>query len=455
MRLRLLILLAFVAAGPLAAQGRVYGPAGRPPRARLDSLIVLMPDSLKHYARDMLDSDSMDIRGRAGNLLADYPEATKFLFSVLPHEPSARVRDLSIMNAYFYPHMRNDSLVRSTLEWMVLEDPSPAIARRALNQLRSFDIKPLRLLVDQRMKAARAKGDSAIAANMDLEDEWSNADAGLLLPSFLRHAPPVFAATPANQTIRVLAFGDWGTGQPSQIETAAAMRAYHSQHAFSFGITLGDNFYPEGVETPTDPRWRTQYEDLYSPMGVKIYGVLGNHDRYNGETPAAEILYSQTSPTWRMPAQNYTFTAGEAQFWAIDGSDMTEHQLRWLRASLDSSTARWKIVYSHYPLYSSSDFGGREGHLYPKLFPVLNGRADVFVAGHHHSMQHIKPIGKLNLFIAGSGGASSYGVNEKDPRAIFARSSYGFAVIEVSAREFTVRFVDTKEGEIYKTTIAK
>lgn len=454
MRFRFVVLLA-VAAQPLLAQGRVYGPAGRPSRSRLDSMIVLLPDSLQRLAKAMLDSDSAEARGMAGNQLADFPVATRFLFSVVPHDSSARVRDLSIMNAYFYPHMRNDSLVRATLEWMVLEDPDPAIAKRAINQLRAFSIKPLRQLVDQRMKAARVQGDAAVTAMLDLEDEWSNADAGLVLPSFLRHAPPVFAAAPANQTIRVLAFGDWGTGSPSQIETAAAMRAYHAKHAFTFGITLGDNFYPEGVESPNDPRWRTQYEDLYSPMGVKIYGVLGNHDRYNGETPAAEIVYSQRSPTWRMPAQNYTFTAGPAQFWAIDGSDMTEHQLRWLRASLDSSTARWKIVYSHYPLYSSSDFGGREGHLYPKLFPVLDGRADVFVAGHHHSMQHIKPIGKLNLFIAGSGGASSYGVNEKDPRAIFARSTYGFAVVEVSAREFTVRFIDTKDGEIYKATIKK
>jgi predicted phosphodiesterase len=338
---------------------------------------------------------------------------------------------------------------------MAVADPDPAIAKRALMQLRAFAIKPLRQLVDQRMKVARERGDSAIAATIDLEDEWSNADAGIVLPSFMRHAPPVFAAAPKDQPIRVLAFGDFGTGRPSQLETAAAMRAYHAKQPFTLGITLGDNFYPEGVTSPSDPRWQTEYEQLYSPMGIKIYGVLGNHDRYNGETPAAEILYSQSSPTWRMPAQNYTFTAGSAQFWAIDGSDLTAHQLRWLRATLDSSRARWKVVYSHYPLYASTDFGGREGHLYGKLFPVLDGRADVFIAGHHHSMQHIKPIGKLHLFIAGSGGASSYGVDEKDPRAIFARSRYGFAVLEVDAREFSVRFVDAKDGEVYKTTVTK
>lgn len=403
----------------------------------------------------MLDSDSVDVRATAGNRLADRPEATEFLFTVVPHDASSRVRDWSIMNTYAYPHMRGDSMVRRTLEWIAVEDPDPAIAQRALNQLRALSIKPIRQLVDRRMKLAREKGDSAVVATMELADEWVNTDAGLVLPSFLRHAPPVFAAAPGDRPIRVFAFGDFGTGRPSQIETAAAMRGYHAKQPFTLGITLGDNFYPEGVESPSDPRWQSEYEQLYTPMGVKIYAVLGNHDRYNGETPAAEMLYSQRSPTWRMPAQNYTFTAGPAQFWAIDGSDLTEHQLRWLRETLESSTARWKVVYSHYPLYASSDLGGREGHLYAKLFPVLDGRADVFVAGHHHSMQHLKPLGKLHLFIAGSGGASSYGVDEKDPRALFVRSRHGFAVLDVMAREFTVRFVDAKEGEVYKTTITK
>lgn len=441
--------------GAVLAQDHVYGPAGRPSRAKLDTLVARLPDSLRARARTMLDSSSIDARAMAGNRLADYPAAKEFLFTVVVHDPAPKVREYSIMNVYAYPHMQGDSLVRRTLEWMAVEDPDPAIAQRALNQLRALSIKPLRQLVDQRMRIARERGDSAITATMALEDTWVTADHGLVLPSYLREAPPVFDAAPRGSTIRVLAFGDFGTGRPDQITTAAAMRAYHAVHPFTIGITLGDNFYPEGVKSPSDPRWQTEYEALYGPMGIKIYASLGNHDEYNGETPLAEILRSRTSATWRMPAQNYTFVAGPAQFWAIDGADMTEGQLRWLRASLDSSKAKWKVVYGHYPLYASSDAGGREGHLYPKLYPVLQGRADVYVAGHHHSMQHLKPIGNLHLFVAGSGGAGNYGVDEEDPRALFARSRHGFAVLEVSEQAFTVRFVDVDKGEIYKTTVRK
>lgn len=440
---------------PAVAQGRVYGPAGRPPRRTLDSLIRALPESLQERARTMVESDSVDARALAGNRLADRPEATTFLFNVVPYDPAPKVREYSIMNVYAYPHMHGNPFVRSTLEWMAVEDPDTAIAKRAFNMLRAFSIRPIRQLADERMKHARTLGDSAVAATAGLEEAWITADHGWMLPSYLRAAPPVFSASPPRRPIRVLAFGDFGTGAPSQLEAAAAMRAYHAKHRFTFGVTLGDNFYPEGVDSPQDPRWRTQYEALYSPMGVKIYASLGNHDEYNGETPLAEMLYAFQSPTWRMPAQNYTFTAGPAQFWAIDGADMTEAQLRWLRASLEKSQARWKIVYGHYPLYSSTDRGGQDGHLAGKLLPVLQGRANVYVAGHHHSMQHLKPIGTLNLIVAGSGGAGNYGVDEQDPRVLFARSTHGFSVLEVTEKALTLRFVDTKGKELYAATIPR
>ena len=404
----------------------------------------------------MIESDSADARAIAGNRLEDHASALRFLFTVVPHDPDPKVRQYSIMNSYAYPHVRADSFARATLAWIALEDPDPAVATRAIDQLKAFAVTPLREIVTKRMTRLKAQSPNQVESNARLEDDWVNIEHGIVLPSFMRIAPKPFVAfPPSKRTLRILAFGDWGTGQPSQLEAAAAMRAYHGLHPFDFAITLGDNFYPEGVESPSDPRWMTQYEKVYSPMRIPVFASLGNHDRYNGETPAAEILYSAKSPTWRMPAGSYTYTAGPAQFWAIDGSDMTTTQLDWLRASLDSSHARWKVVYGHYPLYSASGGGGQEGHLTPKLLPILQGRADVYIAGHHHSMQHIKPIGSLHLFVAGSGGAGNYPVDEKNPRALFARSTHGFSVFEISSNDVTVRFVDVNGKELYKATVTK
>jgi hypothetical protein len=77
----------------------------------------------------------------------------------------------------------------------------------------------------------------------------------LQLPVSMRQAPPIFSLKPASQPIRVLAFGDYGDGEQDQKDVAAAMLAYHRQHAFDFAITLGDNFYNKGMKGLDDPRW--------------------------------------------------------------------------------------------------------------------------------------------------------------------------------------------------------
>jgi hypothetical protein len=134
-------------------------------------------------------------------------------------------------------------------------------------------------------------------------------------------------------------------------------------------------------------------------------------------------------------------------YWLLNGL------LTWMAYDAKSERTRWKVVYGHYPLYASTDYGGTEGHLSEKLLPVVRGRADLYIAGHHHSMQHLAPLGDLNLIVAGSGGATSYGTDDHDPRALFARSTYGFAVLELSDRSLAIRFIDSAGTELYSSII--
>jgi hypothetical protein len=92
---------------------------------------------------------------------------------------------------------------------------------------------------------------------------------------------------------------------------------------------------------------------LYDPLGIKFYATLGNHDWGFADSPAAEILYTWKSPSWRMPAPYYTFTAGPMQFFAMDTNEVSEAQLLWLKDELAKSRARWKLVYGHHPIYSA------------------------------------------------------------------------------------------------------
>ena len=137
---------------------------------------------------------------------------------------------------------------------------------------------------------------------------------------------------PADAPVRVLAFGDFGNGSPEQKARGVDHRRLPCRQRFDLAVTLGDNFYSVGMESPSDPRWRTWFEDLYAPLGITFYPALGNHDWGHPDSPAAEVLYSGKTPTWRMPAAYYTFTAGPVQFFAIDTQSVAvaQQQRDWL-----------------------------------------------------------------------------------------------------------------------------
>jgi tartrate-resistant acid phosphatase type 5 len=258
-----------------------------------------------------------------------------------------------------------------------------------------------------------------------------------------------------------LAFGDYGSSDlekkdDHQKEAAAAMREYAQHRNFDLGITLGDNFYPEGMQSPDQPRWKTDWENLYGPLKIPFYASLGNHDWYGTDSPAAEILHSLQSPPWHMPSPNYTFTAGPAQFFAIDSNEISTAQSRWLREALDSSSAQWKIVYGHHPPYFAGPGGITEDErMVNALMPILKGRADVYIAGHDHNLEHLKPVEGVNLFLAGGGGAVTYEVDPMSHVALFAKQTNGFAVLEIDNQNLTVHLIDATDKDLYEATLRK
>ncbi len=436
--LRLFVLLAFTlcAQSPEVPDPRVAKLA---PELREEGQALLQEtDEIK---RAVLVEDFVELYG---------VKSIDFLLVVLEKEASPRVR-LEIIDSLGTLY---SARVRQALGRLVSSDPDVNVGLRALDRLRTQQTWAMLQLLDQRLKLAREKGSAEdIRILIGEQERWLALSRGAVVPSFMLLPPPVFSVKPAGQPIRVLAFGDFGQDTPGQREAAAAMLQYHRQHRFDFAITLGDNFYPRGMASPSDPRWKTTYEELYAPLGVPFYASLGNHDWGMPDSPAAEVIYSQRSASWRMPATRYTFTAGAAQFFALDTQGMSQAQLDWLREELEKSTARWKIVYGHHPIYSHGAHGPT-ARLVEQLLPVLQNRADAFFAGHEHDMQHLKPEGGLHFFIAGSGGAGVRPI-QSGPRSLFAASSHGFSVIEADATKLKVTFVDASVKPLYDYTLKK
>ena len=343
------------------------------------------------------------------------------------------------------------------LSVLVKSDPNPSVIAQALDTLRGIDMHSLRNLLERRLQAARDGGDAETLRALASEHErWIVLERGAALPSFMRAVPPIFTLKPPEQSVRVLVFGDYGQGTEAQKRVAAAMLKEHRMRALDFGITTGDNFYPRGMESPSDIRWKSWWEELYTPLGIKFYASLGNHDWVNPDSAAAEMLYAAQSESWRMPAPYYTFNAGPVQFFALDTDEISEAQSAWLRDELEKSKARWKVVYGHHPAYVSNVWGASyTDEMQRLLLPIIKGRVDLYLSGHHHSLQHLRSPEGTHFVTSGGGGAGPYPLDEKDPLVLFARSANGFTTLEAGERELTFKHFGDDGSEIYSYTLRK
>jgi hypothetical protein len=403
-----------------------------------DPRLAKLPPVLREHGRAILVEADEDKRADLAESLADKDVigAMDFLLALLETDPSADVRE----NIVDELESVDDPRVNPALERRVLHDTEIDIALAALDLLRSRAEMPLMRLLEQRLATEKKAGTPpAVDRLMREQERWTTIVRGGLLPTFFQIAPPLFTVKPADQPVHVLAFGDYGDGGEGQKRVAAAMQRYHQQQKFDLAITLGDNFYPRGMDSPSDTRWTTWWSALYDPLNIEFYASLGNHDWNQPNSPAAEILFGERSPTWRMPAAYYTFEAGPIQFFALDTDIISEAQLRWLDTELSRSRAVWKVVYGHHPVYSEGRHEDNNDKI-EQLLPVLRDRADVYFAGHDHDMQHLKPEGRLHFFVAGSAGKLR--TIEPGPRSLFAKGARGFATISADTSVLSVKFVE-------------
>ena len=155
-------------------------------------------------------------------------------------------------------------------------------------------------------------------------------------------------------------------------------------------------------------------------------------------------------PRWTTRLRRVRF-----QFFALDTQTvaLSERQRKWLDDELSRSQARWKVVYGHHPVFSGGNYEDRPD-LIAKLLPILKDRADVYICGHDHNLQAIRPEGNVRFYIAGGGGASLYQLRPYE-RSVFASSSNGFAVIDADATQLTVSLVDGTGKTLHVDTLKK
>jgi acid phosphatase len=282
------------------------------------------------------------------------------------------------------------------------------------------------------------------------------------------------AALASDGGLNFIIFGDWGrNGEQDQTEVAAQMAAAARATSARFIVSVGDNFYENGVASATDPQWQSSFENVYKDPALQIpwQVILGNHD-YHGNCDA-QLEYARSHPRWNLPARYFLQThrideTAAADFFYLDTTPMiksygrdrktaaqvatqdVKKQLDWFKTALAASKAPWKIVIGHHPIYSGGEHGDT-AELIADVLPVVQAnKAQVWFNGHDHDLRHLV-AGDLNLFCSGAG--SQVRPTKETVHTKFAESRSGFTAVSLKPEEMRIRMIDNHGQLLYSTTV--
>ena len=274
---------------------------------------------------------------------------------------------------------------------------------------------------------------------------WVSSALGLALGTRSLVAKTATSKAIASQSaspFRFVALGDVGTGNIGQLAIADVMNRYYQQHPFKLVLMAGDNIYDVGDIQLVGATFGRPYRFLRKQQ-VPFYAVLGNHDIITNNG-VDQVNYS----AFNMDGRYYTFIQGNAQFFALDSNSNADWkgQLAWLEKTLAASTATWKIVFAHHPLYSSGLHGSSE-ELINLLSPLFSRYGvQLYINGHDHNYERTEPIEGTTYLTCGAG-ASTRPVFSSDWTA-HSSARLSFATIDVYPERLAIQGIG-KDGEVF------
>lgn len=220
---------------------------------------------------------------------------------------------------------------------------------------------------------------------------------------------------------------------------ADAMKSFCLKEECEFSVMLGDNIYPDGATLGLDGvDDATRFKDIFTePLGelgkgnslYRIYTALGNHDwDTSREGAMAQVEFMEKNKPFYMDGIYYTvkppaakgeieifvidtdvmlagMTVFEAELnadgseikntevdepepWVMPQSDGEKNMAMWLEDKLKNSTAKWKFVIGHHPIWSTGGSKFEQARVLRKMIlPALCKYADMYFAGHEHSLE--------------------------------------------------------------------
>ena len=284
---------------------------------------------------------------------------------------------------------------------------------------------------------------------------------------FLSRAETVKPRKPG--VVSFLAFGDSGTGGPGQRRVAESMAKVIGANPVDFALMLGDNFYPDGLASASDPLFDQLFRDVYlkERFPFPFYITLGNHEYHRNA--AANLKLGARDARWKMPARRYAFTAPLSDresvlFLCLDTTAVdaparvtpdvdVRPPLEGVAEELAAARgAAWRFVFGHHAFLTSGAHGESEPML-KQLAPVLAaGKTDAYLCGHDHILESLSPVAGVPQIVSGGGGGWDRATPIVHVRreSLFRQTGGGFVRAEIRPDAATFVFHDV-EGVVRHT----
>ncbi len=271
---------------------------------------------------------------------------------------------------------------------------------------------------------------------------------GLSACSTVQQAEPavtVASAKTADAPIGFFIIGDTGViGKDGSLPLTSGLvrQQCATQVRCDFGLMSGDNIYPSGAtgdpvkDAPTfDALFTQPFGSLWPDNDSKqplFFVSLGNHDWYNGRAGAeAQVRFHEANRPFYMNGFFYSYRfdvqGKSVEIFVIDTemllssytlpdydkgengemvlspgktdpggtpnalpvTEAERQQAQWFANALAASTADWKLVMGHHPIWQSradSKFAQSQ-KLRELILPALCRDADGYFAGHQHTIE--------------------------------------------------------------------
>jgi len=270
----------------------------------------------------------------------------------------------------------------------------------------------------------------------------------------------------------IFCIGDWGDSNRD-----VNIQNYLQKSNVDEFYLLGDNFYPDGIQSLDDSQWELKFKSLF-PTHKKKYACLGNHDYLGNVFSQIEKTFQSNNYNWNLPYFYYDIIDKEnsihtffidTQLFAPEITTMLllacnissekqqeyfglvyhlqEKQYQWLEEKLKYSSSKWKIICGHYPIYSNGP------HIISKEFqkkmePLLQKyKVDFYCCGHEHNSQIIY---KENTYFIISGGifsSNSYTIEKISEPTLFSSVSQGFFSFHVYQDTMEIYYHNIKKNQ--------